>query len=175
MNETGDRAKHSSRYIPRPPSIWLIARPNWVGEYRRSGRRRRDAERIIVEAKRIEGEDFAISPRSLQLWLKAYNSVDQAGDIVGVKALIDGRAIATSAADPQCRATATRSPEAVAFFYVLYHTQAGHDIQKCHDATLEEARRCGWSWPETSSATAQWLRHHDDLATSCLHREGPGA
>ncbi len=67
----------------------------WLNAWAQAGGRRRDAQRIVVEAKRIEGEEFAIGVRSLELWRKAYRTVDQTGQVQGIEALIDGRAIAT--------------------------------------------------------------------------------
>ena len=70
----------------------------WLSEWRKlydGGRGATEmelAERIIADAKRVEGDDFPISFRALQLWQRAYNAEGTDGQIRGVEALIDRRA-----------------------------------------------------------------------------------
>lgn len=105
-----------------------------------------------------------MSPRSLQLWWAAYNELDETGTIAGIEALVPRYA---GPGRP------TRSPDAIAYYYSLYHTQGGQTVRTCHEATCEMADREGWDWPRSYAATVRWLERHDDVAESCLHRAGP--
>ena len=80
---------------------------------------RRLAERIVAEAGRVEEPGFSISVRSLTRWWRCYNRLGDDGQIRAVEGLIDRR----PAAEERNNDRATRSPEAVAYFYDLYHTQ----------------------------------------------------
>lgn len=119
-----------------------------------------DAER---QSRDREGA-VRLSPRTLQAWWTAYNAQDHDGRIAGIEALVPRYA------GP---GRGTRSPEAIEYFYGLYHTQGGQTVRTCHDATLEQAPERGWSWPTSYAATVRWLKAHDDVALSCLHRDGP--
>lgn len=61
------------------------------------------------------------------------------------------------------------------FFYELYHTQNKISVATCHEVALREARRHGWTWPASYTATLSWLREHDDLSVSYLMRHGKRA
>lgn len=125
------------------------------------------AARIVNQARRREGDAFRISPRSLRAWRRAYNTAGDDGSIRGIEALIDaynGPAGSTR-----------RSADAIDYFYALYHSQAKHSVQTCHDATLREAARNAWSWPSSYTATTRWLRANDRLDETCLRREGQTA
>ncbi len=69
----------------------------------------------------------------------------------------------------------TRSAGAINFFYALFHTESRLAVSTCHEMTLAEAQRAGWSWPASLSATRRWLDEHDDLSLTFLMREGKKA
>jgi len=126
------------------------------------------AGRVVADARRSEPDDFKISVRSLQAWHTAYNALGDDGHIRGVEALVPKYAHEPGAA------AVTRSPDAVAFFYSLFHAQKPFTIRACHEATLREAKARAWSWPPSVTATTRWLRKYDRLDLTCLHREGAG-
>ncbi|HUX00687.1 MAG TPA: DDE-type integrase/transposase/recombinase, partial [Phycisphaerae bacterium] len=141
------------------------------------------AAQVVIEAKRLEGDDCSISVRALQLWHKAYNQLGLDGSIRGLEALVPKYSRAHQSRDgDQSRdpnqsrdregAVPGRSSEAIDYFYSIYHSQAKHSAKTCHEATVLEARRQGWSWPESYSATLAWLREHDRLDETCLQRDG---
>ncbi len=145
---------------------WLTA---WQRACEEPGAASRNAvgARIVAKARRVEGEGFAISVRSLQAWRTAQRRG-------GLEALIDGRSI-DRRADPEGGSSAARSPEAVAYFYGLYHTEQRKGVAACHEATAAVSELKGWAWPASYSATRQWLGRYDDLAMTCLMREGKEA
>ncbi len=157
-------------------------RAHWLREWRKACDTRRDpavseaqlAERIIAEARAVEGDEFPISFRTLQLWRKAYyaRGADELGNgkaaIRGVEALIDRRGAEIIAFGLH----EGRAAEAVEYFYGLYHVQSAPTIRTCHEATQRTATKERWAWPASYQATVKWLRIHDDLALSCLMREG---
>ncbi len=157
---------------------------HWMMKWRsacltESGTERAIAARIVSEARSLESGNFKISVRSLQSWWTDYNRFDANGQLLGVRALVpnyeksDGNG---SDGDGGSGPTGeARSPAAVAFFYECYHTQNRHSVKVCHELTLREAQRQGWSWPRGYSATARWLRERDDKSLTCLFREGKGA
>ena len=116
------------------------------------------AVKIVAEARIHGSEGFAVSVRSLYRWQHAFRKS-------GIEGLVD-----RYGANPAERVT--RSPEAVAWFYELYHTQTKPTITTCHEATLAEAKRRGCNWPASESATRSWLEAHDNLSVTCLMREG---
>ena len=126
------------------------------------------ARRIVDDARRLEPDGFRVSVRSLQSWWAAYNALNGDGAIAGLEALVDGYVNPGGRDGPP-----PRSAEAVESFYELYRTQGRLSVKVCHDATVREARRHGWSWPSGYSATARWLRENDDLSLTCLLRDGP--
>ena len=65
-----------------------------------------------------------------------------------------------------------RSQPAVDYFYRLYHTEDRWSATLCHEFTRREARKQGWSWPASISATRAWLKKHDDLSLTELMRWG---
>lgn len=105
-----------------------------------------------------------ISVRSLAAWDTAYRRrgltglIDQYGGTTHRVGTADGGG--------------ARGPMATAYFYAHYHTNQRRKVRRCHEVTLAEARRCGWAWPASYSATLAWLRKYDDLATTCLMRDG---
>ena len=148
----------------------------WLTQWRRLCETRRGdglteaelADRIIVEARRTEGDDRPISFRALQLWRRAYYAKGPDGQIRGVEGLIDRRGSEpVSGADPT-----GRDPAAEEYFYSVYHCQNRLTVLTCHDLTLRKARKESWAWPKSYSATRKWLQTHDDLALTCLLREG---
>jgi len=150
----------------------------------RGGGSARDlAAQVVTEAKRLEGDDCSISVRALQLWHKAYNQLGPDGMIRGIEALVPKYSRAHQSRDgDQSRdpnqsrdregAVPGRSSEAIDYFYSIYHSQAKHSAKTCHEATVLEARRQGWSWPESYSATLAWLRDYDRRDETCLQRDG---
>lgn len=146
---------------------WLMAWRRLCNE--RDGRTTRDlAAHIVAEAKRVEGDDFSISVRSLQLWWRAYNELGDDGRIRGIEALVPRYSNPQSATPDQ----PSRSPEAVDYFYGLYYSPANHSIKVCHEATARKAATGGWSWPDGYTATVRWLATRDKLDETCLYRDG---
>jgi len=134
------------------------------------------AANIVREAREVEGEDFQISVRTLQRWKRDFYTVGADGQIRGIAALVDGRAQARRAGEgDEAVALAGRTPEAVDYFYSLYHIQSRPSVAYCHDLTVREARRQGWRWSSSISATRKWLEKYDDRALSYLLREGQDA
>ncbi|MBU0718715.1 MAG: hypothetical protein KJ749_10740, partial [Planctomycetes bacterium] len=129
------------------------------------------AGEVVAEAKRNEDADFAISVRALQRWQRAYYAKNPSGQIRAVEGLIDGRGVSAIGTTPD--SVSKRHPQAVDYFYGLYHSQAGHTVKTCHEATLREARRQGWAWPAGYAATTRWVREYDQKDATCLHRDGP--
>ena len=123
------------------------------------------AAAVVQEAEAAEGVEFGISVRTLQAWLRAYDSFDGRGRVRGVEALIDRYV------SPR-KGAVTRSPEAIDYFFRLYHSQARHSVKTCHNAVANRAKDEGWLWPVTVSATTRWLRQTENRAETCLHREG---
>ena len=74
------------------------------------------AERIVRDAKIVVGEAFRIGYSTLRHWRRAYETLGPNGEIRGVEGLIHGYA-------GLGEGEATRSPEAIAHFYSLYHTE----------------------------------------------------
>lgn len=149
----------------------------WMHRWRDAcqNRRRTDeteavlAERVVDDARRAEGDDFAISERSLRLWWSAYKAVWPDGQIRGLRGLIDRRGEVPAGS----ASTRNRSQEAIDYFHECYRTQHKLSIRQCHDLTLVEAERTGWDWPRSYEATCKWLQRHDDIATTTLARLGP--
>ena len=75
------------------------------------------AARIVDSARQSEQDGFAISVRSLYGWWRRYNQLGPDGQILAVAGLIDRYASGELGESP-----ANRSPEAVEWFYDLYHT-----------------------------------------------------
>ncbi len=119
------------------------------------------AERIVAEARRTEAASFRISVRSMARWWREFNQA-------GVAGLVDRYAAPAGS-------ESNRSPEAVEWFYELYHCLNKLAVQTCHEMTLREARRKRWAWPSSYTATTSWLRTHDDLSLTYLMREGKEA
>lgn len=153
-------AKYPQHLIDR---AWR--RNHWLQQWRKACERNRDekitdrdlAGRIVTEARRVVDDGFRISVRSLYRWRSA-------GKIEG---LID-----RYAGPGRDETNGHRSPEAIEWFYSLYHTQSRHSVRVCHEVTRGESRQRGWSWPASYSATITWLGKHDDLSLTCLLREG---
>jgi len=149
----------------------------WVRRWRKAclvatrGRTEKQvAADVVVEAKRAEGHDCRISVRSLYAWRSAYDGGDGGGPR-GLEALID-RYTSSTSDSATAVASLARSPEAVEYFYSLYHAPAKHTAKTCHVATIERSKVERWNWPASYSATARWLRENDDRALTCLHRDG---
>ena len=167
------RRKSSLLEHHRAPYVDLAYRKlHWLRKWRSAGsvgRARQSAAAIVEEAKRVDGPKFKVSFRSLQAWQCA----SAAG---GLEALIpryngprpDPSRDREGAVNPQ----SPRSSAAIDFFHALYRTQNHLSIAHCHEATVREAKREGWSWPASYSATAQWLRDYDDRSLTRLLRDG---
>jgi len=123
------------------------------------------AAAVVEEAKRVEGDGFPISVRSLQAWHLDYIRG-------GVEALIDGRGAAPGG--PPCGPPrgGGRSAEAIEHFYSIYRCDNKPSRMLCHEATLVEARKQGWAWPASYAATTRWLRERDDVSLTYLLRYG---
>jgi len=163
-------AKYPQHIVDR-----ALKRCHWLQQWRKrceqgdNGATDRDlAARIVAEARAIERPDFRISVRSLYVWLRRYRQLGPDGQVRGVEGLIDQYGSGPSEIP-------TRSPEAVEFFYELYHVQKPVTIRTCHEVTLREARRRRWTWPGAYTSTLSWLREHDDLSVTYLMRHGKRA
>ena len=160
--------------------VELAYRKNhWLQEWLKGERRpgdsdRQHAERIVEEAKRVDGTGFAISFCTLQAWRTAYFRTGPDGQIVGVEGLVDRRSVAQLASE-EGAAQGRRDPVAVDYFYSLYYTQSQHSVRVCHECTVAAAEREGWAWPASYAATTAWLRQHDNLSLTYLMREGKQA
>ena len=169
----------SARY-PQHVVARALRRNHWLKRWRTLCAEPRDegetertlAARIVAEARRVEGERFKISVRSLQRWRWVYQSVDSDGQVRGIEALVDR--YASSLVTPNDRAVsgATRDPRSVDYFYGLYHCQNRLSVRLCHQATLRHAQRQRWNWPASYQATLRWLQRYDDRSMTCLVREG---
>ncbi len=133
------------------------------------------AEQVIAASQIENGEALAASFRTLQLWHRAYNTIGSDGRIRAVEGLIDGRAIPIRTGVEETGDQAGRSREASEYFRKLYHTESRHPIVVAHECTVEEARRNGWAWPASVSATRKWLAATDDRSVSFLLRHGKDA
>jgi hypothetical protein len=118
------------------------------------------ADWIIAQAREVEGAEFPISFRSLKLWQQVYYAIGDDAQIRGVEALIDHRGEQPAGGG----AHEARSPQAVEYFYSVYHVQRGPTIKTCHGLTLRKARKEGWNWPASYAATLKWLDKYNDLA-----------
>jgi len=148
---------------------WLHA---WLKAKRLPGDTDRTvAERIVRQAKETERTAFAISFRTLQAWRTAYYHTGPDRQILGVEGLVDRRGVAQRGTDDE-EQHGRRDPAAVEYFYSLYHTQSRQSLTLCHEVTRRVAEREGWTWPASASATVKWLRKHDNLALTCLMRDG---
>jgi transposase InsO family protein len=168
------QASLASRYSQRQREAANL-KAKWVCRYMDERRRYGEtelqcAERILAEAYREDG--LPAAPRTLQLWTKRYHTLGPDGQILGVEGLIDKRSNDQASREAEGQATGTRSQEAIEYFYGLYRTEQALPVRTCHEMTLGEAKRQGWAWPETYSATTKWLRDNDDLSLSYLAREG---
>lgn len=139
---------------------WVKAFQSACDAAPRGTSKRTVAERIVDEARATEGDGLLVSVRSLQRWTAQYNQG-------GVDALIDKYR--------QDAASANRSPEAIEYFYTLYHTEQRISVRMCHDHVVREAEAKGWRWPPSCDSTYKWLLAHDELATTQLMRQGVSA
>jgi len=129
------------------------------------------AARIVADAKGVEGDDFPISFRTLQLWRGAYYATGDDGTIRGPEALIDRRGDEPKGGG----AYDGRSQEAIDYFCSLYHARQNFTVRTCHKATLAKALENRWTWPASYAATTKWLRTYEKLDETCAYREGPTA
>ncbi len=130
------------------------------------------ARRVVAEAKAVEAGQFTVSVRSLQIWRRAYNDTTPGGRIAGIAGLIDRRSLSGNRDGGATGSVEGRSPDAVEYFYGLYHCQSRPSAKTCHAATLRESNRQGWEWSVSYSATLKWLKVYDDRSVTCLMREG---
>ena len=171
-------ARHPAHLVER-----ALRAARWMQEWRRrvdaprvaGVTDRQLADAVVTEARKAEGAEFRISVRSLQLWWERYSAVGEGGRIAGLEALIprygSGGGGGGGGDDDGVAPASRRCPEAIAFFYEVYHTQAQHSVRVCHELTVREARRHGWQWPAGYPATTRWLRETDHLPTTLLMRE----
>jgi len=120
------------------------------------------AQDVVREA-RAEHRGFHISAASLKRWEWAYKAE-------GLPGLIDGRS--AGKAKGASRDAAGRDVPAVEHFYKLFRTPNRFTRRQCHEATLDEARRQGWRWPQSYQATTRWMRNYDDEQFTYLCRYG---
>ena len=157
--------KHPAEYVEE-----AYRKFRWLQHWRKAcesprvaGVTDRDLAKRTVQEARATDPDFRISVRSLQAWHAAYKDTDDDGNIGGIAALVPRYNNGGASA---------RSVEAQDYFYALYHAQAKHSVRVCHDTTLAWAKKHGLAWPASYSSTVAWLKREDDLAITCLHREG---
>lgn len=160
-------ARHPQHIVDR-----ALKRCHWLQQWRKlceqgdNGATDSDlAGRVVAQARAIERPDFRISVRSLYVWSRRYKQIGPDGQVRGVENVIDRYGSGPSEIP-------TRSPEAVEFFYELYHVQKPVTIRTCHEVILREARRRRWAWPASYTATVSWLKQHDDLSLTYLMRRG---
>lgn len=170
------RLSPEARSIPDLSGIRLdllkvaLTRKRWLERWEeliRSNRNRTKEELArwtVAEARRAEGDGFAVSERSLGRWKSLYRKH-------GVRGLVpkygsQAERVGSGDGGP------TRSPEAVKRFYTLYRTEQRLPLSACHAMTRREAERRGWNWAKSEPATAQWLDKYDDRAMTLLCREG---
>lgn len=165
-------ARHTSHQVAH-----AYRKAHWLRKWRKTIEHsrlteREAADRIIAEARQIDGETFKISFRSLQAWHKAYYTTGPNRQL-GIEGLIDGRSAPnrSSGDTPRCG----RSPEAIDYFYSLFHTENKLSATLCHEHAARKARAQGWAWPASYSATRKWIARHDNVALSYLLRFGPDA
>jgi len=184
--ERADRARESllSKGYAEHAVTLAYKRAFWLHRWQDACRRRRDpsatalelAETIVSDARQAEGDALSTSVRTLQRWEQLYNTLGPDGQIRGVAALIDGRAVAKRLSDDaETSAPQGRSPDAVAYFHSLYHCQSQPSVKFCHELTAREARQRGWEWSASYGATRKWLAAHDSVSVSYLLREGKDA
>ena len=166
---------------PRDRVERAYRKARWLGEWRsRLAMRpagltdRAIAERVVADAKEVEGADFRIAERTLQKWWRDYNTLGDDGQVRGVAALVDNYGGAPMLGDGDGSGD-SRSPEAVAFFYSCWHTENKLGVAQCHELTRRKAEAEGWSWPDGAASTARWLERYDDKGASLLARRGHGA
>jgi len=153
---------------------------HWMHEWRKRIASNRAAKLAIeiaadvcVDAKRVEEADFLISPRSLQTWWRDYNRMTTTGHIAGVESLIPKYGSGDGGDDDT--GLVGRCEESIEHFYYLWHTQKRRSIKYCHDATLRDAQKHDLAWPTSVRSTQLWLKKKDDLALTCLMRDGKEA
>ena len=150
-------------------AYWMKEWRSRLAAPRLAGRTAADAAaEIVTQAKAVEGEDFCISFRSLQAWWSAYNEIGDDGQIRGVEALVDHYGCGTAAPGGE----SSRSAAAIEFFYKAFRVLARPGIRYCHNLVLHHAKREGWLWPRSYSATRAWLVKEDDIPFTCLCRQG---
>lgn len=167
--ETREAAARASLSIRYPAHLVdrALRKAHWLSVWRKACERNRDrnttdldlAERIVTESKTVEGKEFRISVRSLLRWHRSHQSQ-------GIEGLI------ARYGDGDGGGSDTRTPEAVTYFYELYHTQNCLSIAVCHEVTVREAAKRGWNWPVSYQATVSWMGRHSDLSLDCLFRKG---
>ena len=120
-----ERSSLLTRY-PQHQVERAFRKARWLTDWRLLCDARRDsgvteaelAERVVEQARSIEGDDYAITFRSLQRWYQAYSRVKNDGQIAGVEGLVDKRSIINGARgddtpDGHRGASVARSPEAI--------------------------------------------------------------
>jgi len=143
-------ARALERWVMR---TWCVLR---YGQLRRSRSRQGALQPAILrqvarEARQVDA-GWKLSARALQEWAQAI--VAAGGDLGG---LLHPHA-ARRRRDPRGRRCPQRSPDAVAWFRLLYVDARGQRLARCHALTLAEARQRGWLWPESPRSTADWVR-----------------
>jgi len=127
--------------------------------------------RVVAEAAEA-GSPPRVSVRSLQRWRASYRSADREGQASGLRALVPKYTGNAAARVGTADGGPSRSPEAIEFFYSLYHTERRLGVALCHEWTMTQAGIKGWNWPPSVNATRQWLKRYDDRAHTLLCRYG---
>lgn len=112
----------------------------------------------------VSREAAAINPawhcnwHSLRLWTATWNAIAEDGVAAGWRGLMFPMRPDVRGRRSGRGRFATRSPEAVRFFFGLYREATGQTVAACHRKTVAEANRHDWAWPRSADATREWLR-----------------
>jgi hypothetical protein len=118
---------------------------------------------INGDAVRVDSS-WKCSVRALQTWVRAWNATCDDGVAAGWRGLVRPYRVERRIRRGKrprfghSGRKVERSPEAIRFFRDRYVDSRGQTVAACHRATLEEARRQGWRWPETPESTRTWLK-----------------
>jgi hypothetical protein len=148
-----------------------MRRHRWVTKWREAcdGHRMRGvterdlAERIVEQARRVEGSGFKVSVRSLLRWHAESKRTGPDRRPMGAEGLVDRY---------RSPGKTERTPAAVDWFYSLYRTENKLSAKLCHEHTVADSHREGWHWPASYAATMAWLTKHDDVSLTYLCRQG---
>ena len=136
------------------------------GQHRRS---KDSAGRLNVTrlAARVSREATGIDPawqcssRALQSWIRAWNRPAADGIASGWRGLIHPHLEEKRKHFGHSGRKPSRSPEAIAFFDGHAVDRSVQNLAALHRRTLAEARRYGWDWPASCSATRAWIARRE--------------